>query len=88
MSPHKYTNSPQKPEAAKSASRLGFFGILAEGALFVLVVIVGVRFLIMGSQPGIVAWILFAIGAVLVVDMIRRSIRAVRRSHSTQRLDE
>lgn len=88
MSPHKYTNSPQKPEAEKSATRLGFFGLLAEIVLFVMAVIIGVRFLIMGSQPGIVAWVLFAIGAVLAVDMVRQAIRAVRRSRAAQRLDE
>lgn len=79
VSPHDNTTSPQDPEHGLSATRLGYFGILAETVGFLLVLFVGVRFLIAGGQPDFIAWISFAIAVVLLADLLRRIIRAMRR---------
>jgi len=77
--PHDNTTSPQDPEHGLSATRLGYFGILAETVGFLLVLFVGVRFLIAGGQPDFIAWISFAVAVVLLADLLRRIIRAMRR---------
>lgn len=79
VSPHDNTTSPQDPEHGLSATRLGYFGILAETVGFLLALFVGVRFLIAGGQPDFIAWISFAIAVVLLADLLRRIIRAMRR---------
>ena len=79
VSPHDNTTSPQNPDHGLSATRLGFFGILGEVVVLLLVLFVGVRFFMPADRPDLVGWISFAIAAVLVVDIIRRIVRAVRR---------
>lgn len=80
MSSEEHTTSPQKPERGLSATQMGYFGILAEIVGLLLVIFVGVRFLIAEARPDVVAWVSFGIGAVLLVDMVRRIIRAQKRS--------
>lgn len=78
MSPEEVTTSPQKPDRGKSASRVGIFGILGAIVGLLLALFIGFMFLIGESRPDAVAWILFAIGAVIAVDLLRRIVRAVR----------
>lgn len=79
VSPHEHTTSPSDPEHGLSATRLGYFGILAETVGFLLVLFVGIRFLIAEGQPDFIAWISFGIAVVLLADLIRRIVRAMRR---------
>lgn len=78
MSPEEVTTSPQKPDRGKSASRAGIFGILGGIVGLLLAFFIGFMFLLGDSRPDVVAWILFAIAAVLAIDLIRRIVRAVR----------
>lgn len=72
MSPEKNTTSPQRPSRGQSASRMGYFGILGEIVGVLIALFVGYRFLLAEGQPDLVAWIAFGIGAVLLVDLLRR----------------
>lgn len=72
MSPKKKTTSPQRPSRGKSATGVGYFGILGEVVGVLLALFVGYRFLTVENQPDLVAWISFGIGVVLFIDMIRR----------------
>lgn len=65
---------PQRPdpEHGKSATTLGFFGVLVEIFGVVLMLGIGLSFLMVEMQPNAVAWVAFVIGAVLLVDAIRR----------------
>lgn len=84
VSPHDNTTSPQDPDHGLSATRTGFFGILGEVVVLLLVLFVGVRFLMPEGRSDLVAWISFALAALLVVDILRRIIRAVRRNRRAQ----
>ena len=76
MSPeHTETDqTPQQPdpEHGKSPTKMGFFMVPVELIGMVLLIGVGVRFLTVEGQPDIVAYIAFALGAVLLVDVVRR----------------
>lgn len=78
MSPEEATTSPQKPDRGDSASRLGLFGIIGAIVGLLLALFIGFMFLMGDSRPDVVAWILFAIGGVIAVDLIRRIVRAIR----------
>ncbi len=86
VSPHENTTSPQDPAHGLSATRLGFFGILAEVVGLIIVLLVGVRFLVgPGTErPDVVAWVAFGIAALLVVDILRRIVRAMRRNRRAE----
>lgn len=78
MSPEDVTTSPQQPDHGKSATKIGFFGILAEIVGILLAIFIGFMFFLGQGRPDVVAWIMFGIGAVLLIDLIRRIVRAVR----------
>lgn len=65
---------PQQPdpEHGKSPTKMGFFMVPVELIGTVLLIGLGVRFLTVDGQPVVVAWVLFALGAALVVDVVRR----------------
>lgn len=83
MTTENNTTSPQRPGRGLSASRMGYFGILAEIVLVLLAGFIGYRFLMTDAQPDMVAWIAFVIGAVLLIDLIRRIVRAFFRARRT-----
>ncbi|MGO1536775.1 MAG: hypothetical protein ACTHWM_07640 [Yaniella sp.] len=78
MSPEEVTTSPQKPDRGKSASGMGIFGILGEIVGVLLALFIGFMFLLGDSRADAVAWILFGIGALMTIDLIRRIVKAVR----------
>ncbi|HEY4536499.1 MAG TPA: hypothetical protein VIG71_11115 [Enteractinococcus sp.] len=84
VSPHENTTSPHDPDHGLSATRMGYFGILAEVVVALLVLFVGVRFLMAEGRPDFVAWIAFGLVVVLLVDLVRRILRAVRRNRRAQ----
>lgn len=66
--------TPQQPdpEHGKSATQMGFFMVPVELVGAVFLIGLGVRFLTVSGQPDVVAYVLFVLGAVLIVDAIRR----------------
>ncbi|MGO1536794.1 MAG: hypothetical protein ACTHWM_07735 [Yaniella sp.] len=66
--------TPQQPdpEHGKSPTKMGFFMVPVELVGTVLLLGIGVRFLTVTGQPDAVAYVAFALAAVLVVDVIRR----------------
>ena len=79
VSPHDNTTSPQDPEHGLSATRMGYFPILGESVILLLVIFVGLRFLMPEGRPDWVAWISFGVAVLLLIDIVRRIIRAMRR---------
>lgn len=72
------TTSQQMPDRGKSASKIGFFGMLAEGIGILLAVFIGFMFFVGDGRPDVVAWILFGFAALTTIDLLRRIVRAVR----------
>ena len=84
VSPHENTTSPQDPDHGLSATRMGYFGILGESVLLLLVIFVGIRFMMPEGRSDLVAWISFGAAVVLLADLLRRIVRAVRRNRQAQ----
>lgn len=78
MSPSKNTTSPHDPDHGASASRMGYFPILGEGVLLLLSVFVAIRFFSPDGRPELVGWVLLVFAALLLVDIVRRTLRAIR----------
>ncbi len=66
--------APQRPdpEHGKSPTKMGFFMVPVGLMGTVLLLGIGIRFLTVEGQPDFVAYIAFVLGAVLLVDVIRR----------------
>lgn len=85
MNAEENTTSPQRPGRGLSASRMGYFGILFEIIGVLVAVFVGIRLLVPEGRPDVVAWVAFAIGAVLLIDLLRRIWRALLRARRDRR---
>lgn len=75
-SPHANTTSPQDPSRERSATKWGFFWILGEIVIFLIALLVAIRFFTSTERADAVAWILLVIAVAAAVDIVRRIFRA------------
>ena len=79
MNPRKFTITRQEHFAnhRQEGTELGMFAVSAELLMVAMLLAVGVHFIMTPSEPDVVAWVGFGVIAILLFDVVRRTLNIV-----------